>query len=160
PITQYSVTVSPGGTTLTTASSPLSFTGLTNGTAYTFTVVAENSVGPGSAGGPSLPVTPGPLPDSCKAALLQDPNTPSGVLTLALPGGSAPIYCDMTTDGGGWNLVYKLSKGVSAAAATLWEGATPQNEMDTSLLDLQPSASPYLSRLVTSYWNTGGVTWS
>ncbi len=48
-ITGYTVTASPGGATATGTSSPLVVTGLTNGTAYTFTVKATNSVGAGTA---------------------------------------------------------------------------------------------------------------
>jgi hypothetical protein len=44
-ITGYTVTSSPGGFTGTGAASPITVTGLTNGTAYTFTVVATNANG-------------------------------------------------------------------------------------------------------------------
>ena len=57
-ITGYTVTSSPGNFTATGAASPLTVTGLTNGTAYTFTVVATNSVGAGAASSPSTAVTP------------------------------------------------------------------------------------------------------
>src|SRR5690606_675094 len=42
-ITGYTVTSSPGGVTATGASSPITVTGLTNGTAYTFSVTATNA---------------------------------------------------------------------------------------------------------------------
>jgi len=44
-ITGYTVTSSPGGFTSVGTSSPITVTGLTNGTAYTFTVTATNSAG-------------------------------------------------------------------------------------------------------------------
>ncbi|WP_186458281.1 fibronectin type III domain-containing protein [Neorhizobium alkalisoli] len=57
-ITSYTVTSNPGGLTATGAASPLVVNGLTNGTSYTFTVTAKNSVGTGTASSASRAVTP------------------------------------------------------------------------------------------------------
>lgn len=48
-ITSYTVKSVPGNKTVSSATSPASVTGLTNGTAYTFTVQAVNSVGVGAS---------------------------------------------------------------------------------------------------------------
>ena len=61
-ITSYTVTSSPGGVTGTGTSAPITVTGLTNGTAYTFTVKATNDVGTGAASGASSSVTPSAVP--------------------------------------------------------------------------------------------------
>jgi hypothetical protein len=58
----YTVTSSPGGLTGTGASSPITVTGLTNGTSYTFTVTATNTSGTGAASAASNSVTPVALP--------------------------------------------------------------------------------------------------
>lgn len=57
-ITSYTVVSSPGGVTATGSSSPITISGLSNGTPYTFTVYATNSVGNGSASGSSNQITP------------------------------------------------------------------------------------------------------
>jgi uncharacterized repeat protein (TIGR02543 family) len=59
-ITEYVVTAAPGGLTCVTTnpSTGCEFTGLTNGTAYTFTAVARNSVGDSVNSTASAAVTP------------------------------------------------------------------------------------------------------
>ena len=57
-ITSYTVISSPGSILGTGSSSPITVSGLTNGTAYTFTVVATNAYGSGPASAASNSVTP------------------------------------------------------------------------------------------------------
>ena len=90
-ITGYTVTSDPGGITATRISSPITVTGLTNGTEYTFTVTATNSAGTSPASDPSEPVTPsassppGPGPQTYFITATADANSsisPSGTVTV------------------------------------------------------------------------------
>jgi hypothetical protein len=60
PITGYTITSTPGGITKTVEADQTSATisGLTNGTDYTFTVTATNTIGTSTASTPSTKVTP------------------------------------------------------------------------------------------------------
>ena len=62
-ITGYTVTSNPGGFIGTGTASPITITGLTNGTVYTFSVTASNIIGSSSASGNSNAVTPN-IPNS------------------------------------------------------------------------------------------------
>ncbi len=65
PITSYTVISSPGGIAASGSGSPIPVPGLANGTTYTFTVYATNSIGSGPASAPSnavTPVAPTPVP--------------------------------------------------------------------------------------------------
>jgi CSLREA domain-containing protein len=63
-ITGYTLTASPGGATKTVGGTVVttSFTGLTNGTTYTFTIRATNAAGSSAPSAPSNPVTPRAVP--------------------------------------------------------------------------------------------------
>ena len=61
-ITGFTVTAYPGGATTSCAASPCTVTGLTDGTPYTFLVLAINAAGTGPSSTPSTAVTPAGLP--------------------------------------------------------------------------------------------------
>lgn len=76
PITGYIVTASPGGITAEGSGSPITVTGLANGTTYTFTVQAVNAIGPGAASAASNPVTPeAPATEEPEAPVTEEPTT-------------------------------------------------------------------------------------
>ena len=81
-ITSYAVTSNPGGLTATGGSSPLTVSGLTNGTSYTFTVTATNAIGTGAASAAS------------NAAVPQEESSSSGS-----SGGSTVIFTPPSTNG-------------------------------------------------------------
>jgi len=64
PITGYTVTSTPSNHTATGTASPITITGLTNGTTYTFTVIAQNAVGTSAPSAASNAVTPATVPDA------------------------------------------------------------------------------------------------
>jgi len=58
PISLYNVVASPDGAGASRSGSPITVSGLTNGTTYTFVVTATNAAGTGPASSPSNAVTP------------------------------------------------------------------------------------------------------
>ncbi len=113
PITSYTVTPYIGTTAqpaTTIVGSPpattTTVTGLTNGTAYTFTVSATNSVGTGSASSPSNSVTPSP-PSA--------PAAPTGVTAI---GGNAQATVSWTapSNGGSPITAYTVTPFIGAVA--------------------------------------------
>ena len=78
PITSYTVTASPGGATAMGSQSPITVTGLTNGTEYTFTVTATNGVATSSPSTTSNRATP-------------DPNIAPTLVSSVAPTGNAGV---------------------------------------------------------------------
>ena len=104
----YTVTSSPGNLTCPPPVTTLSCTvsGLTNGTLYTFTVVATNGVGPGPASDPSSGVTPAGLPGK-----------PTGV--IGEPGdATATVYWSAGVANGSTISSYKVTSSPAAAIPT------------------------------------------
>jgi len=127
PITGYTVMTSPGGTTTPATGTSVLVTGLTDGTAYTFTVTATNGVGTSSASDPSSPVTP--------ASSATAPDAPTGVTAVpgntqatvswsapAFDGGSAITGYTVTASPGG--VTATTAGATSAAVITLTNGTT------------------------------------
>ncbi|MFH5181687.1 S-layer homology domain-containing protein [Paenibacillus sp. TAB 01] len=77
PITAYEVTASPGNVVITGTSSPITVTGLTNGTSYTFTVKAVNGAGSSASSAESNVVRPVAPSRNNHNSSPSSPSTPS-----------------------------------------------------------------------------------
>ncbi len=108
-ITGYTVT--SGNRIKTGAGSPITVTGLTNGTAYTFTVTATNASGNGSASNPSNTVTPGA------------PGAPAGVAAKAGNEQATVAFSAPVLNGGGAITVYTVTPYSGGAAGQTSPGS-------------------------------------
>ena len=104
-ITGYTVTSSPGGLTGTGASSPITVSGLTNGTPYTFTVTATNATGTGPASAASNSATP--IPPQ------QVAYTTAGTYTWVAPSGLSPATVSVVCVGAGGGPICISANSVS-----------------------------------------------
>ncbi|HVU92988.1 MAG TPA: fibronectin type III domain-containing protein, partial [Jatrophihabitans sp.] len=105
-ITGYTVRDSQGGTHAC-AASPCTVTGLTNGTAYTFTVTATNAYGEGPASAASAAVTPATVPGA-----------PTGVTATRGAGSASVAFAAPADNGGAAVLDYTVTAAPGGASAT------------------------------------------
>ncbi len=111
PISSYRATSSPGGFTATNSASPILVTGLTNGTAYTFTVTATNIEGASAPSNPSAAVTP--------SASVTVPGAPTiGTATSTGSTTATVAFTAPVSDGGAAITGYRVTPYIGATAQT------------------------------------------
>lgn len=107
PILRYTVLSNPGFLQTTGTTAPITVTGLTNGTSYTFMVFATNSVGNSPQSLPSAAVTP-----------ITVPSAPTAVSATAGNAQATISFTAPTSDGGSPILSYTVTSSPDGLTAT------------------------------------------
>jgi hypothetical protein len=121
-IVSYTVTSSPGSLTGTGSASPITVSGLTNGTAYTFTVTAANATGTGPASAASNSVTPVPpvYIEDVYSTYLYTGNGSTQTITngIDLSTNGGLVWLKSRSLGGEFHRLFDTSRGVNNLLAT------------------------------------------
>jgi uncharacterized protein YhjY with autotransporter beta-barrel domain len=166
PITSYTVMSSPSGITGTGPISPITVTGLTNGTAYTFTVRATNGVGPSPTSAASNSVTPIAPPVAGPGAATVAYGSPANAITLNFSGGaptsvavsSAPSHG--STGISGTSITYTPATGYYGADSFQYTGTNGAGTSLPATITITVSAPTITVAPTTLTAGTVGTTYN
>ena len=162
-IDYYIASSSPGGINIaTTSTSSVVVTGLTNGTAYTFTIYAHNSIGTSTASASSNSVTPNP-PTVPNAPTIGTATAGNGQATITFTppannGGATIDYYTASSSPGGINIATTSTSSVVVTGLTNGVAYTftiyAHNSIGTSTASASSnSVTPFpLSTGIVSYY--------
>ncbi|MBX3671753.1 MAG: IPTL-CTERM sorting domain-containing protein [Burkholderiales bacterium] len=158
-------TATCGAQSSTGAASPLVVTGLTNGTAYTCTVVARNGVGTGPASGASNSATPMTVPDAPTGATATAGNAQVTVAFTPAGDGGSPILdftatcgSQSTTGAGSPLVVTGLTNGTPYTCTVTARNAAGSSAPSTASNSATPVTVPGAPTGVTATAGNAQVT--
>jgi uncharacterized protein (TIGR02145 family) len=167
-ISGYTVTSSPGGIVKTGTTSPLTVTGLTNGTAYTFTVIATNANGNSLASSASNSVTPSTVPGAPTIGTAVKGNAQATIAFTAPTsnGGSAITGYTVTSSPGGFTTtgssspitVSGLTNGSTYTFTVIATNANGNSIASSASNSVVPSTVPGAPTLVIATEGDGQVS--
>jgi hypothetical protein len=166
-ISGYQVTAAPGGATCSTAALTCAVTGLTNGTAYTFTVRATNGIGQGPASAASAAVTPATLPSAPTSVTGTRGNGSVAVSWPAAAGNGSPVtgYTATAAPGGAscttaslGCTVGTLVNGTAYTFTVRATNAVGQGPASPASGSVTPAAVPAAPASVSGVRGNGSVT--
>ena len=180
-ISSYTVTSSPGGLTASGASSPLTVSGLTTGTAYTFTATASNANGVSGASNPSNSVTPASptsyesiatatgtgssnvitfssIPSTYKSLqirIFSNSTAGTGAASLRLNGDTAANYSHHQMQGNGSTTSAGANASDTSIFGAVYGNAGPDLYYSPSIIDIIDYASTSKYKTVRSFYGQG-----
>ena len=158
-ITGYTVTSSPGNLTSTGASSPRVVTGLSNGTSYTFTVVATNAVGNSSPSVASAAVTP-VAPFICGTSTVTFTYNGASVTYGTVTGANSKCWLDRnlgatqvatgSTDHLAYGDLFQWGRGADGHQRITWTNATTGTVVNGTTATLSTTDTPGDALFITN----------
>jgi gliding motility-associated-like protein len=157
PIFHYTVVSNPGNISVTDTNSPIIVTGLTNGTAYTFVVSAENSMGgQGTPSAPSNSVTPG-TPDAPTIGTATATGFTTATVAFTAPsnnGGSAITSYAVTSSPAGGEGTFTGAGSGTISVSNLTAGTTYTFTVKARNINGASNASAASNQIRTPIYNT------